>query len=124
RGLSHSLSYVLDNLSELKAHTERMTMFLLKGLESLEGIRIVGPSVGEKRTDVISITCQGKDIADLAAFLSDRGIETRVGLHCSPEAHRSLGTYPTGTLRFSPGPFTTVDEVVTTLEAVKEFLEA
>ena len=63
------------------------------------------------------------DIAEIAAQLLERSnIETRVGLHCAPSAHRSLGTFPTGTLRFSPGPFTTEDDIDTAIAAMKEIV--
>ncbi|HCL80567.1 MAG TPA: aminotransferase class V, partial [Synergistaceae bacterium] len=56
---------------------------------------------------------------DLAGFLSEeRGIETRPGLHCAPRAHRTLGTFPGGALRLSPGWFSTEEEVRTTVEAI------
>ena len=55
-------------------------------------------------------------------LLERGGVETRVGLHCSPEAHKALGTYPVGTLRFSPGPFTTEDEIDAAITILKEAL--
>ena len=77
----------------------------------------------EGRVPVFSIDVPGKDIADVAFTLSQRyGIETRVGLHCAPIAHKTLGTFPHGTLRFSPGPFTTEEEITITLDALKEIL--
>ena len=53
-------------------------------------------------------------------LLQKHGIETRVGLHCAPAAHKAIGTYPEGTIRLSPGPFTTKDEIEETLAALKE----
>jgi selenocysteine lyase/cysteine desulfurase len=63
----------------------------------------------------------GKSVADLA-FLLDRrfGIMARGGLHCAPAAHRSLGTFPRGTLRLSPGFFNTEAEVQTVLAALDQ----
>jgi selenocysteine lyase/cysteine desulfurase len=79
----------------------------------------------EGRVPVFSIDVPDRDNADIAFTLSSRyGIETRVGLHCAPAAHKSLGTFPKGTTRFSPGPFTTKDDIQTTLEALKEILDA
>lgn len=72
------------------------------------------------RTTVISEVSDRMDIAGISALLSERyGIETRVGLHCSPSSHKALGTFPTGTLRFSPGPFTTEEEIALTVDAVR-----
>lgn len=63
------------------------------------------------------------DIAELAFILADKyGIATRVGLHCAPNAHKTLGTYPTGTLRFSFGRHNTAEEVNIALQALEEVL--
>ena len=61
------------------------------------------------------------DNAILAERLLERHqIETRVGLHCAATAHKVIGTYPEGTIRLSPGPFTKDDEIEETLEAIRE----
>lgn len=63
-------------------------------------------------TGVVSIYSDTIDLADLAYRLEkDYQILTRVGLHCAPSAHMTLGTYPTGTIRFSFGPYNTTEEV-------------
>ena len=51
---------------------------------------------------------------------SEYGIVTRCGLHCAPAAHRALGTYPQGTIRFSAGYFTTIEEIEQAAKAVRE----
>ncbi len=59
------------------------------------------------------------DMAQVAYELDSRyGIMTRVGLHCAPNAHKSLGTYPSGTIRFSFGPENTKEELDTALQAL------
>ena len=45
---------------------------------------------------------------------------TRVGLHCAPSAHKTIGTYPEGTIRFSFGPENTKEEVKAALQALEE----
>ena len=95
---------------------------LLRGLRDLPGVRCLGPGPGEPRAPVVSITVAGRDPGELALELDRREIAVRVGLHCAPAAHRSLGTFAGGgTLRFSPGFFTTeaeLDAVLATLEAL------
>ena len=121
--LATSVSFVLDNRNTLLANERRMTELLYEGLSSIKGLKIAGAPLNRPRTSVISITSEKKDIAEISALLSERyNIETRVGMHCSPSSHRSLGTFPTGTLRLSPGVFTTKDEVDATLSALKEIL--
>jgi hypothetical protein len=51
---------------------------------------------------------------------SEYGILTRVGLHCAPSAHKTLGTFPGGTVRFSFGYFNTEDDVDTAVKALRE----
>ena len=71
---------------------------------------------------MVSITVAGRDLGELALELDRRDVAVRVGLHCAPAAHRSLGTFAAGgTLRLSPGVFTTgaeVDAALATLEAL------
>ena len=50
----------------------------------------------------------------------DNDSKVRTGLHCAPAAHKTLGTYPLGTVRVSPGYFNTVEEIELTLHAVEE----
>ena len=97
---------------------------LIEGLYKINGVRLFGAGLDEKRTNVVSIETEGIDEAEVSALLLDRaGIETRVGLHCSPSSHKTLETFPRGTLRFSPGPFTTKDEINETLTLLKEIME-
>jgi selenocysteine lyase/cysteine desulfurase len=56
--------------------------------------------------------------------LSERGIETRPGLHCAPLAHRTLGTFPQGALRLSVGYFNTEEEVRMAVGAIQEVLRS
>ena len=121
--LEHSASYLLENLKELKERERHATELLYTGLQSIDGLEIVGAPLDRPRTSVISVTSPKMDIADICTLLLERyGIEARVGLHCSPSSHKALGTYPTGTLRFSPGPFTTEAEIETAVHAMKEIL--
>lgn len=125
RGLAFSTGYVLDNLEILNEKIKEKTALLYNGLKMIPQIEIVGPTLEMPRTSVISIICKTHDLSDLSSFLSETaGVETRVGLHCSPSSHKSMGTYPTGTLRFSPGPYTADDDIDVLLSAVKSFFAA
>ena len=73
----------------------------------------------EGRAGVVSIQTPGRDLADIAFALDDRfGIQTRVGLHCAPAAHQTLGSFPTGSIRFSFGFFNTEADVDAALAAL------
>lgn len=122
-GLSHAVGYVMENRERLIRNERKALEALYTGLEGIKGIEIKGPGLDEPRTPVLSVTAP-LDLAKLSyELLSRSGIETRVGLHCAPSAHRSLGTFPGGTLRFSPGPFTTEDEIRVTIETLKEITD-
>lgn len=122
-GLAHSVKYILENKESLYSTIMARTEELYLAIEGIKALRIVGPTLKDRRTGVISITSEKMDIAQISAELLERGgIETRVGLHCSPSAHKSLNTFPTGTLRFSPGPFTTKDEIDFTISLLKEIV--
>ena len=72
---------------------------------------------------MVSIQTPGHDLAQVAHDLDARyGIQTRVGLHCAPSAHRTLGTYPTGTIRLSLGWSNTEADVDLALTALRELL--
>ena len=113
-------------LASLRAHELALTEQLLTGLLDLEQqglLRIVGRRDIVQRTSVVSIAATKQDLAVVAHRLNEEyGIATRVGLHCAPNAHKTLGTYPTGTLRFSMGWHNTEAEIATALNVLKEVL--
>ena len=74
-------------------------------------------------TGVISTTFDGREVSEIGYLLdTEYNIMTRVGLHCAPLAHKSIGTYPSGTLRFSLGYFNTEEEIEFTLKALNNLL--
>lgn len=95
---------------------------LAEGLRRIGSVRVFVPEgIGTRRTAVVSFDAAGRDIGELAHELDLRGIACRAGLHCAPGAHRSIGTFAAGgTIRFSPGLFTTEDEIDAALRAVEE----
>ena len=126
-GLAAGVGWLKEQgLERIRAHELALTGQLLAGLATLEQqglLRIVGRRDCEQRTSVVSIAHTHQDIALVAYELAEKyGIATRVGLHCAPNAHKTLGTYPTGTLRFSLGWHNNEAEVATALAALKEVL--
>jgi cysteine desulfurase family protein len=96
---------------------------LVRGIAGLPGLRVFGPAEGERSVPVVSFAVEGRDPGELALELGRRGIAARPGLHCSPLAHRALGTLDIGgTLRLSPGIFTIDDEIDRAVEALEEML--
>jgi cysteine desulfurase family protein len=117
---SHIKDTDINNYFELyRYNTMQRCKELLEGFSKIDEVNIFGEMNIYSRTSAISITIDGMDSSDVASSLSDYGIETRVGLHCAPLAHKAMHTYPNGTIRFSPGPFTTKQEIEYTLEKLK-----
>ncbi len=73
------------------------------------------------RLGSISFNLENYDPAEVAFLLDqEEQIAVRVGLHCAPDAHRTIGTYPTGTVRVSPGYFTSEVEIDHFLQAIQK----
>ena len=120
-GLNEGLSYIeSQGMENIHNHELGLTQAFLEGLQSIDGINIVGKQNIQTRTAVVSITIDGMDPANIAYELeSTYHIMTRVGLHCAPRAHQTLGTYPEGTVRFSFGYANTLKDVESALSALQ-----
>ena len=102
------------------AHDRALTARLLGGLREIPGVVLVGSDTTAGRVGVFSLDFPGKDNAEIAARLDEEyGILTRCGLHCAPSAHRTLGTFPRGTVRLSLGWFNTEADIDRALRAIK-----
>lgn len=111
----------MDHFQEIRKKERELTGRFLEGLNGVEGIRVAGPSDLDKRVSVISVDfLDGDNGINAFRLTQEYGINTRVGLHCAPLAHKSLGTFPEGTVRFSIGPFNTEEDIDAAISAVKE----
>ncbi len=127
-GLNAALKYCVRDdfrmMGQNRAQEMALTESFIQGLRSLDPlqkkIRIAGPDDCAERCAVVSVQTLTIDMAEAADLLDTKfGIMARVGLHCAPNAHRVLGTYPAGTLRFSFGPENTTQEVETAISALE-----
>lgn len=124
-GLNEGLSYIeSQRMENIHNHELALTQAFLEGLQSIDVVNIIGKQDIQDRTAVVSITIDGMDPASIAYELeSTYHIMTRVGLHCAPRAHQTLGTYPEGTVRFSFGYANTHKDVETALSALHRILK-
>ena len=124
-GLNEGLSYIeSQGMENIHNHELALTQAFLEGLQSIDGINIVGKQNIQDRTAVVSITIDSMDPASIAYELeSTYHIMTRVGLHCAPRAHQTLGTYPEGTVRFSFGYANTLEDVEAALSALNTIVK-
>ena len=125
-GLNEGLAYIeSQGMENIHNHELVLTQSFLEGLQSIDGINIVGKQNIQDRTAVVSITIDGMDPANIAYELeSTYHIMTRVGLHCAPRAHQTLRTYPEGTVRFSFGYANTLKDVEAALSALNTIVKS
>lgn len=119
-GLGEGVEFVLrEGIDKIRSHEVNLTDRLVKGLVELKGVTVYGP--GEMA--VVAFNIAGKDPSDVGFVLdSSFGIMARVGLHCAPDAHRTIGTFPQGTVRLSPGYFNTMEEVEFVVDALRKIV--
>lgn len=123
-GLEAALSYVQDRTpAAILAHERALLQRLIEGLAGLgqAKVQIYGPGTVENSVGTLSFNLNqgGYTPQEVGGILDESfGIAVRPGLHCAPYTHRTLGTFPDGTLRVSPGPFTTVQEMDQLLQAL------
>lgn len=111
-GLSAALDYVTGRGAEdIGGHERHLARRLAEKLSVIPGVRVIGAPGGERSTGVVSVTVPTDCMAFAERLWKDYGVAVRAGLHCAPLAHRTLGTFDTGTVRFSPGAFTTPEEI-------------
>jgi len=112
-------------LDAVRRHAVDMSDHLIDGLQSIPGVRVYGPLAAEDRVAVVSIDAAGYDPSELAASLDVAcHVQVRAGLHCAPRMHRYLGTFATGgTVRISPGPFTTIEQLDTAITQIARMIE-
>lgn len=121
-GLEAAVSFILHTgTAALQAHETALTTRLLAQLLEIPHICLAGPWELANRVGVVSVDFQKVDNAEAAFRLEDAyGILTRCGLHCAPAAHKTLGTFPQGTVRLSFGWFTTPEEIDAAAAAIAE----
>ncbi len=125
-GLEAAVRFVEETgVDALRSHEMALCARFISGLDAISGVRLCGTRDPDARVGVISIDFLSKDNAEAAFRLENEfGILTRCGLHCAPSAHKSLGTFPRGTVRFSLGFKSTEADVDAALAAIRAVSEA
>ncbi|MCL5995299.1 MAG: aminotransferase class V-fold PLP-dependent enzyme [Chloroflexi bacterium] len=125
-GLLAGVQFVAEvGVECIRAHEMEMARRLMELLRDVPGLSILGPSRLDQRVAVVTVTVEGYAPEQLAAVLDQVfDMATRAGLHCAPQAHRTAGTLACGALRFSPGWFTTVDDVEYAAQSLSTVLES
>jgi cysteine desulfurase family protein len=125
-GLGAALQFIEETGREkIRQHEQALVRRLLAGLARVPGVTLYGPPPGQERAAVVSLNLESWDPQDAAAALdSTFDIQCRPGLHCAPRAHQTIGSFPAGTLRLSPGFFNTEAEIDAAVEAIRQLAVA
>ncbi|MBI4665937.1 MAG: aminotransferase class V-fold PLP-dependent enzyme [Nitrospinae bacterium] len=96
---------------------------LISNLKDMEGVTVYGPGKLSSRAGLVSFNVAGIDPSIIADELDSQGVAVRAGLHCAPEAHKFIGSFPQGSVRVSPGPFTALKDINIFIEAMRRILK-
>jgi selenocysteine lyase/cysteine desulfurase len=121
-GLLSGLRFILARgIDSIRAHEMSLTAELRAALATMPGIHVYGPEDPQHTIAVVSFTLDGMSTSELAFRLDDEyAIMVRPGLHCAPSAHKTIHTFPQGTVRLSLGCFTTHEDVGRVIHAVTQ----
>lgn len=121
-GLQAGVDFVLSKgVSEIKHKEDNLVEIFMDGVRDVPGMVVYGKKDAQKRTPVVSFNIAGMDPAAVALELDDRfNIMARSGIHCAPSAHKTIGTYPQGTVRFSFSYFNTQEQIAKAIDAIRK----
>lgn len=124
-GLAAACDYLEGlGMEAVAAHEQALTARAIRGLESLDGVRIIGPAAGgadEYRAGAVAVDLAGRHPHDVGQVLDSLGIQVRVGHHCAWPLHRRYGLM--GTTRASFAPYTTIEEVDALIDGMEQVIE-
>ncbi len=124
-GLDAGVRFVLERgVEAIAAHERMLATRLLARAAEIPGLRVYGPPGAGGRIGLASLNLDGVSPSEAGLILDRRfGVMCRIGLHCAPAAHRTLGTYPTGTVRLAWSAFTTEAEIDAALDGLAAIAE-
>jgi len=123
-GLEAGIRFVREKgIDYIRRKEIGLTARLIDGLKEIRGIRVYGTGDADKQTPVVSFNVEGRPPSEVSYALDeDFGIMSRPGLQCAPAAHRTIGTFPEGTVRLSLGAFNEAKDVDTVLAALRQLI--
>jgi cysteine desulfurase family protein len=121
-GLEAGIDHVNKTpLADTLAHEQQLVQQLIDMVDPDDRFTLYGNTDAKSRVGTVTFNVNDMDAPDIGSILDDSfEIAIRPGLHCSPYAHRRFGTFPSGSIRVSPGAFSTADEVTQLLEALDQ----
>jgi cysteine desulfurase family protein len=121
-GLGAGLKFIFSETPEkIHIHGQQLVKRLVEGLSPIKGVKLYKATGISGQVPVISFNIKGYEPGEIGTILDQAfDIKSRAGLHCAPAAHKTLGTFPFGTVRLSPGYFNTPEEIDLTIDAIKK----
>lgn len=121
-GLGAGIEFILkEGLEKIRNHEKELTQYFIDELKKIESVKIYGPKDAEKQGAVVSINIGSEDSSEIAYILDSAfNIAVRSGLHCAPLAHKTIGSFEQGTVRFGIGYFNTKKDIDKAIVAIKE----
>jgi cysteine desulfurase/selenocysteine lyase len=121
-GLEAGIRWVLQQgVDEIRAREAMLTQQLIDGLRAIPNVTVYGTLDAACQTATVAFNVTGMEPSEVGLRLDDEhGVLCRVGLHCSPATHKTLGTFPAGTVRFGLSAFNTAEDVDAAIEAVHQ----
>jgi len=125
-GLGAGLKWIMDRgIDEIRDHMKKLSQTLIDDLSTLPKVRIYGTLDPERSVAIVSFTVTGKRVSEIGLRLDEEhGVLARVGLHCAPAAHWTIGSFPEGTVRLAPGVFTTVSDIQEAVQAISKVIQS
>ena len=120
-GLAAGLKHIFqEGIEQILSHELGLLNRLIEGLSQVPKVTMYNPEDTSGQAPIASITIEGWDPGDVGAVLDQSfDIKVRSGLHCAPLAHKTIGTYPRGTIRLSPGYFNTAEEMDFAIDSIE-----
>lgn len=124
-GLNASLKYLNKiSLNTIREKELYLTNMFIEKILNLKDVKLIGLNTIENRTPVVSLDFTKLDNGEVSSILANEyNIMTRCGLHCAPSAHKTLNTFPRGTVRFSFGHFNTVEDIDYTADCLNKIIK-
>jgi len=121
-GLKRGVEWVQEQgMAKIREHEMQLAALLIDGLRDIPEVTLYCAAATERNLPVVSANVAGFESTQTGEILDvEHDIATRIGLHCAPMAHVGIGTTPKGTVRFSIGPFNTVEHVQAAIEGMKD----
>ncbi len=123
-GLSNAINFINKiGINNIKEKNSILYKKLLNGLLDIDRFEVYGDITGSKATTSLSFNLKEVDTSELSFYLETHGISNRSGLHCAPMCHKSIGTFPSGTVRLSISYFNTEEDIDYVLSVLKKASE-